>query len=208
MTTYGHKPGNELTERQRQVLQFITSFSDSSGYPPSQREIAAHLKVSGTLPVMKHLDALERKGYLKRENVNRGIALTTPNSRSTSLPIVGTVRAGQLSTAIEDIQGYFSVDQMAVRGADCFFLRISGDSMINAGILDGDLALVRPQSTAENRDIVVAMLDGEATVKWFYKEHDHIRLQPANPDMKPIIIYPEDGEVTIVGKVIGMYRQL
>jgi len=208
MTTYGPKSGNELTERQRQVLQFITSFSDSSGYPPSQREIAAHLKVSGTLPVMKHLDALERKGYINRENVNRGIALTTPNSRSTSLPIVGTVRAGQLSTAIEDIQGYFSVDQMAVKGADCFFLRISGDSMINAGILDGDLALVRPQSTAENRDIVVAMLDGEATVKWFHKEHDHIRLQPANPDMKPIIIYPEDGEVTIVGKVIGMYRQL
>ena len=208
MTTYGLKSKNELTQRQRQVLQFITSFSDSNGYPPSQREIAGHLKVSGTLPVMKHLNALERKGYIKRENVNRGIALTTPNSRSTSLPIVGTVRAGQLSTAIEDIQGYFSVDHMAVKGADCFFLRISGDSMINAGILDGDLALVRPQSAAENKDIVVAMLDGEATIKWFYKELDHIRLQPANPDMKPIIIYPEAGEVTIAGKVIGVFRQL
>lgn len=208
MTTYGSKSRNELTQRQRQVLQFITSFADSMGYPPSQREIAGHLKVSGTLPVMKHLDALERKGYLKRESVNRGIALTTPNSRSTSLPIVGTVRAGQLSTAIEDIQGYFSVDHMAVKGADCFFLKISGNSMINAFILDGDLALVRPQPTAENKDIVVAMFDGEATVKWFYKESDHIRLQPANPDMKPILIYPEDGEVTIVGKVIGVYRQL
>lgn len=208
MTTYGRKSGNELTERQRQVLQFITSFSDRNGYPPSQREIAGHLKVSGTLPVMKHLDALERKGYIRRENVNRGIVPTTPNSRSTSLPIVGTVRAGQLSTAIEDIQGYFSVDQMAVRGAGCFFLRVSGDSMITAGILDGDLALVRPQSVAENRDIVVAMLDGEATVKWFYKEQDHIRLQPGNPDMKPIIIHPEDGDVTIVGKVIGVYRHL
>lgn len=208
MTTYGSKSRNELTQRQRQVLQFITSFADSMGYPPSQREIAGHLKVSGTLPVMKHLDALERKGYLKRESVNRGISLTTPNSRSTSLPIVGTVRAGQLSTAIEDIQGYFSVDHMAVKGADCFFLKISGNSMINAFILDGDLALVRPQPTAENKDIVVAMFDGEATVKWFYKESDHIRLQPANPDMKPILIYPEDGEVTIVGKVIGVYRQL
>lgn len=208
MTTYGSKSRNELTQRQRQVLQFITSFADSMGYPPSQREIAGHLKVSGTLPVMKHLDALERKGYLKREGVNRGISLTTPNSRSTSLPIVGTVRAGQLSTAIEDIQGYFSVDHMAVKGADCFFLKISGNSMINAFILDGDLALVRPQPTAENKDIVVAMFDGEATVKWFYKESDHIRLQPANPDMKPILIYPEDGEVTIVGKVIGVYRQL
>jgi repressor LexA len=208
MTTCTPNRANELTQRQRQVLQFVTTFADSNGYPPSQREIAGHLQVSGTLPVMKHLAALERKGYIKRGNVNRGITLTTPHSRSTSLPIVGTVRAGQLSTAIEDIQGYFSVDQMVVKGADCFFLRISGNSMINAGILDGDLALVRPQTTAGKKDIVVAMLDGEATVKWFYKENDHIRLQPANPDMKPILIYPEDGDVTIIGKVIGVYRQL
>lgn len=208
MTTCRQKNQNELTQRQQQVLQFITSFTDSNGYPPSQREIAGQLNVSGTLPVMKHLDALERKGYLKREHVNRGITLKTAHSRPISLPIVGTVRAGQLSTAIEDIQGYFSVDQMAVKGADCFFLKVSGDSMINAGILDGDLALVRPQPTANNKDMVVAMVDGEATVKWFYKEHDHIRLQPANPDMNPILIHPEDGEVTIVGKVIGVYRSL
>ena len=208
MTTYGIKPPNELTQRQRQVLQFITSFTDSNGYPPSQREIAGHLNVSGTLPVMKHLGALERKGYIRRDNVNRGITLKTPHSRPVSLPIVGTVRAGLLSTAIEDIQGYFSVDQMAVKGADCFFLKVSGDSMINAGILDGDLALVRPQPTADNRDTVVAMVDGEATIKWFHKEQDHIRLQPANPSMKPILIYPEDGELTIIGKVIGVYRQL
>ena len=208
MTTYELQPLNELTQRQRQVLQFITSFADSNGYPPSQREIAGHLHVSGTLPVMKHLDALERKGYIKRENVSRGITLKVPNSRPISLPIVGTVRAGQLSTAIEDIQGYFSVDHMAVKGADCFFLKVRGDSMINAGILDGDLALVRPQQTANNKDTVVAMVDGDATLKWFYKEHDHIRLQPANPNMNPILIHPEDGEVTIVGKVIGIYRQL
>jgi repressor LexA len=208
MTTLGQNPQNGLTQRQRQVLQFITSFTDRNGYPPSQREIAGHLNVSGTLPVMKHLNALERKGYIKRDNVNRGITLKIPNCRPISLPIVGTVRAGQLSTAIEDIQGYFSVDQMAVKGADCFFLKVSGDSMIDAGILDGDLALVRPQLTADNKDIVVAMVDGEATVKWFYKEHDHIRLQPANPNMNPIRIYPEDGEVTIVGKVIGINRSL
>jgi len=208
MTTYGLKPQNELTQRQRQVLQFITSFADNNGYPPSQREIAGHLNVSGTLPVMKHLSALERKGFIKREHVNRGITLKVPNSRPVSLPIVGTVRAGQLSTAIEDIQGYFSVDQMAVKGADCFFLKVSGDSMINAGILDDDLVLVRPQPTANNKDTVVAMVDGEATVKWFYKEHDHIRLQPANSSMSPILIYPEDGEVTIVGKVIGVYRSM
>ncbi len=166
------------------------------------------MNVSGTLPVMKHLGALQRKGYIKRDNVNRGITLTIPTSRPTSLPIVGTVRAGQLSTAIEDVQGYFSVDQMAIKGSDCFFLKVSGDSMINAGILDGDLALVRPQPTAHDKDTVVAMVDGEATLKWFYKEHDHIRLQPANPNMDPILVYPEDGEVTIVGKVIGMYRSI
>ena len=208
MTTYHQQAIHELTPRQRQVLEFITSYTDCNGYPPSQREIAGHLHVSGTLPVMKHLDALERKGYIRRERVNRGISLTTPSSRPVSLPIAGTVRAGHLSTAIEDIQGYFSVDHLAVKGKDCFFLRVSGDSMINAGILNGDLALVRPQSTADNKDTVVAMLDGEATLKWFYKENDHIRLQPANQNMEPIIIKHGDGEVHIVGKVIGIYRQM
>ena len=208
MTTYDPQAGNKLTQRQNQVLQFITSFTGESGYPPSQREIARHLNVSGTLPVMKHLGALERKGYIKRDNVNRGITLKTPVTSSVSLPIVGTVRAGHLAPAIEDIQGYFSVDPMAVKGNDCFFLKVSGESMINAGIIDGDLALVRPQLTADNKDTVVAMVDGEVTLKWFYREQDHIRLQPANPNMGPIIIRPEDGEVSIVGKVIGVYRRL
>ena len=198
----------ELTARQQQVLNFITCHIDNNGYPPSQREIAAHLQVSGTLPVSKHLIALEKKGYIKRDAVNRGIALTTSLSRSSSLPIVGIVRAGHLSPAIEDIQGYFSVDQGAVKGRDCFFLRVSGDSMLGAGIFDGDLALVRPQPVDVNKDTVVAMVDGEATLKWFYKELDHIRLQPANPNMKAIIVRPGDGEVTIIGKVIGVYRRL
>ena len=208
MTTYGPQTGNMLTQRQKQVLQFITAYAGDNGYPPSQREIARHLNVSGTLPVMKHLSALERKGYLKREHVNRGITLKTVATPSVSLPIVGTVRAGHLAPAIEDIQGYFSVDPMAVKGSDCFFLRVSGESMINAGIFDGDLALVRPQPTADNRDTVVAMVDGEVTLKEFYREKDHIRLQPANPNMGPIIIRPEDGEVSIVGKVIGVFRRM
>ena len=208
MTTCGQQTGNELTQRQKQVLQFITSFTGDNGYPPSQREIAGHLNVSGTLPVMKHLSALERKGYIRRDRVNRGITLRMPVSPSVALPIVGTVRAGHLAPAIEDIQGYFSVDPMAVKGSDCFFLRVSGESMINAGIFDGDLALVQPQPTADNRDTVVAMIDGEVTLKWFHREKDHIRLQPANPNMAPIIIRPEDGEFSIVGKVIGVYRRL
>lgn len=198
----------EITPRQRQVLEFVTAYIDSNGYPPAQREIAAHLQISGTLPIGKHLTALEKKGYLKRDAVSRGIVLTAPLSRSVSLPIIGTVRAGQLSPAIEDIQGYFSVDQLAVKGSDCFFLRVSGDSMIGAGIFDGDLALVRPQAVAQNKDTVVAMVDGEATLKWFYKERNRIRLQPANPNMAAIIIRPGEGEVSIVGKVIGVYRRL
>ncbi len=208
MTTYGLHNSNELTSRQRQVLQFITTYTDDNGYPPSQREIAGHLHVSGTLPVMKHLGALERKGYIRREKVNRGIVLTTPKSRHVSLPIMGTVRAGQFSTAIEDIQGYFSVDQVAIKGEGCFFLKVSGESMINAGIIDGDLALVHPQADAANRDIVVAMSDGEATVKRFFREDGQIRLQPENANMEPIIIRAGDGELSIVGKVIGIYRQL
>lgn len=208
MTTYAGTSLKELTSRQREVLQFITSYADSMGYPPSQREIAGHLNVSGTLPVMKHLDALERKGYLTRESVNRGLRLAGSQSRHVSLPIAGTVKAGQLSTAIEDIQGYFSVDQMAVKGEGCFFLKISGDSMITAGIIDGDLALIRPQKTALDREIVVAMVDGEATVKRFFRESGQIRLQPENPTMEPIIVRPEDGDLCIVGRVIGIYRQL
>ncbi|MDD2900387.1 MAG: transcriptional repressor LexA [Desulfuromonadaceae bacterium] len=209
MTTSYLKTTNDLTLRQKQVLQFITSYTRDNGYPPSQRDIARHLNVSGTLPVIKHLDALERKGFIKRDHVNRGITLTMPaSSSSVSLPIVGTVRAGHLAPAIEDIQGFFSVDPVAVKGNDCFFLRVSGESMINAGILDGDLALVRPQPTADNKDTVVVMVDGEVTLKWFYREKDHIRLQPANPDMGPIIIRPGDGEVSVVGKVIGLYRRM
>lgn len=198
----------ELTGRQRQVLDFIASHIDGSGYPPTQREIARHLGVSGTLPVAKHLAALERKGCLRRDEGSRGIALAGFTGGTQSLPIVGTVRAGNLSPAIEDIQGYFAVDRNEIKGAGCFLLRVSGDSMITAGIFDGDLALVHPQPIAENRDTVVAMVDGEATLKWFYREHDCIRLQPANPNMKAIILRPGDGEVSIIGKVIGIYRRM
>jgi repressor LexA len=198
----------DLTDRQRQLLDIITSHIYSHGYPPSQRDMALHLGVSSPRAAAKHLEALEKKGYLRREAGHRGIRLTSAPGGSVSLPIAGTVRAGHLSTAIEDIQGYFAVDREAVKGNDCFILRVSGDSMISAGIFDGDLALVRPQPLSQNRDIVVAMVDGEATLKWFYKERDHIRLQPANPNMEPIIIRPGEGEVSIVGKVIGIYRRL
>lgn len=207
MDTIKRKRTTNPTARQQQVLDFITSYLDNNGYAPSQREIARHLGISGHLPAAKHLAALEKKGFLKLDGVNRGIALTSHAGSSVSLPIVGSVRAGHLSPAIEDIQGYFSVDQNVVKGKSCFFLKVKGESMIDAGVKDGDLVLIRQQQTAENRDMVVALVDGEATMKWFFKESDHIRLQPDNPDMEPIIV-SSDRQVDIVGQVIGLYRSL
>ncbi|ANA41843.1 LexA family transcriptional regulator (plasmid) [Geobacter anodireducens] len=197
-----------LTPRQQEVLTFIGDFLAANGYPPTIREIAAHLKVNGTLGVMKHLEALERKGYLRRESgSSRGVSLMGQAARSVSLPVVGVVRAGMLQPAIEDIEGYLAIDQAQIKGGK-FFLRVKGDSMVNAAILDGDLALIRPQPTAANNDIVVAMVDGEATLKAFYRERGQIRLQPRNPNMEPIVVREGEGEVTIVGKVVGIFRTL
>jgi repressor LexA len=199
----------EITPRQKKVLDFITGHLERHGYPPTLREIGGHLKVSGTLGVMKHLDALERKGFIRKTaGSSRGIALTGAATGAVALPIVGTVRAGAFNLAIEEIEGHFTIDRDHVPAADAFFLRVRGDSMIRAAILDGDLALVRPQATAHNRDIVVAMVGDEATLKRFYRKRDHIRLQPENPAMEPIIIRKGEEEVRIVGKVVGIYREL
>jgi len=195
------------TARQQQVLDFIQSHVDNDGYPPTIREICAHLGVSGTVSAMRHLDALEKKGYIKRDSGSRGIAITSPTSLSASLQIVGTVRAGDLSPAVEDITGYLSVDRILLHGGK-FFLRVQGDSMINASICGGDLVLVRPQASADNREIVVAMVDGEATLKRFFRENGTIRLQPENPKMAAIVIPEGSGDVTIIGKVVGLYRDL
>lgn len=198
----------KLTPRQEMVLAFISSHLASHGYPPTLREICGHLGINGTLGAMKHLDALEQKGYIARNaGSSRGITLVGAVA-ATSLPIVGTVRAGALHPAIEDIEGYFAVDRDMLKGADCFFLRVRGDSMIEAGIRSGDLALVRPQATADNGDIVVARVNDEATLKRFFREKDRIRLQPENSAMEPIIIQAKAGEVNIIGKVTGIFRSL
>ena len=196
-----------LTIRQQQVLDYIQSHIDNEGYPPTIREICSHLGVSGTVSAMRHLEALEKKGYIKRDSSSRGIAVTTPTTDSASLPIAGTVRAGALSPAIEDITGYISVDRAFLHGGK-FFLRVKGESMINAWICDKDLVLVRPQPVADNQDIVVAMVEGETTLKRFFRENGIIRLQPENPDMAAIIIPEGSGDVTIIGKVVGVFRDL
>ena len=173
-----------LTKRQQQVLDFVTRCIDTLGAPPTLREISAHIGTRGTVTTLHHLQAIEKKGYLRRrEGSSRGIVLTGKAGKSevlVSIPIVGTVSAGLPQPAVESIEGYCAISTEWVKGDGCFFLKVRGDSMIDVHIMDGDLALIRPQPTAENGEIVVALIDGAATLKRFYHEGDHIRLQPEN----------------------------
>jgi len=197
---------SKLPPRQQQVYNFICDYLDSHGYAPTLKEIAAHLKISGNLGVLRHLEALEKKGYLQRSGgKSRGIVLS---GRPTAqlLPIIGSVAAGPLSEALEYADGHFSVDSSLVQSADSFLLRVRGDSMIEAQIADGDLALIRPQAVAENGDIVVVRLAGEATLKRFFREDGHIRLQPENSRLEPIILSAADGHVAVIGKVTAIIR--
>lgn len=198
---------DDLSPRQRDVLSFIRDYIRDHSYPPSLREIAAGLGIAGNGAVLAHLAALERKGFLRRDpGSSRGMTLLDSPPDVVRVPIVGTVRAGEPTLAVEDIEGYLPMDRLSLAGGE-FFLRVRGDSMINDAIVEGDLALVRPQQTAENGDLVVAMTEGEATLKRFYREGDHVRLQPRNPNMAPIII-PRGGDLVIVGKVVRIIREL
>lgn len=199
---------SELTPRQQQVLAFVGTYLDRHGYPPTLREIALHLGIRGTLGVSKHLAALQRKGHLQRDpGSSRALTVTGRAVAAPLLPIVGTVRAGTPQPAQEEIEGYCAVDPNHRHGA-AFYLRVKGDSMIAAGIHDGDLALIRPQPSAENGAIVVALIDGEATLKRLFREAGTIRLQPENPALAPIIVPPGASEVLLVGQVVGLFRPL
>jgi repressor LexA len=199
-----------LTDRQQQVYAFLTAYLDANGYPPTLQEIARHLHVSGNLGVLRHLKALERAGLITRSpGSSRSIVLVDRRaSESVLLPLVGTVRAGSPQLAMEEVAGSFAVDRSLVKGENSFLLRVKGDSMIEAHIVDGDLAVVRPQAAAENGEIVVALVDGEATLKRFFLEGRRIRLQPANARLEPIIVPAGTRDVTIIGKVTGLYRNL
>jgi len=154
---------------------------------------------------MRHLEALERKGYVNRRDGSRGIALVG-RSGSVAVPIVGTVRAGVPELATEDILGFCQIDTNWLKGRDNFILKVKGSSMIEAGIYDGDYAIIRPQQTAENGEIVVALIDGEATLKRFYREQDYIRFQPENTTMSPIIVRAGEAETMIAGRLIKTVR--
>ena len=202
--------GNELTARQKELFDFLKEFFLEKGFPPTLREMASHFGLKGPRGPQKTLNILERKGYIRKiPGESRAIEiLGFSSSNIISIPIVGRVRAGDPILAIENIEGYFNLDRSFASSKDVFLLRVQGDSMIDAHIQDGDFALVKPQSNAENGEIVVALIEDEATIKRIFTERDLIRLEPANPDMEPIVVKKGEKNITIVGKVIGIFRKL
>ncbi|CAN2251416.1 transcriptional repressor LexA [Bacillus vallismortis] len=200
----------KLSKRQLDILSFIKAEVKSKGYPPSVREIGEAVGLASSSTVHGHLARLETKGLIRRDPTKpRAIEILDeevdiPQSQVVNVPVIGKVTAGSPITAVENIEEYFPLpDRMVPPDEHVFMLEIMGDSMIDAGILDRDYVIVKQQNTANNGEIVVAMTeDDEATVKRFYKEDTHIRLQPENPTMAPIILQ----NVSILGKVIGVFR--
>lgn len=196
--------------KQLEILRYIYETVEDRGFPPTVREICAAVNLSSTSTVHGHLSRLERKGLLIKDATKpRALEITAEGKRAlgikpSEIPVVGVVTAGQPILAVEDVEDYFPLPPDLVNDAgDLFMLKVHGESMINAGILNGDNVIVRKQSSAINGEIVVAMTEeNEATVKRFYKEKDHYRLQPENDTMAPIIL----DQVQILGKVVGLYR--
>ena len=201
----------EITSRQRQILHFILQHIEARGYPPTVREIGVAVNLSSSSTVHAHLRSLEQSGLIKRDAVlTRAIRLLpgmisrAKPPRIVSVPIMGRVAAGKPTLATEDFEEMFPLPHDFLGGTDGFMLRVRGDSMIEDGIRDGDLVIVRRQDTAENGDPIVALLENEATVKRFYRENGRIRLQPANSAMEPIFV----DDVKILGKVVGLVRRM
>ncbi|WP_438432897.1 transcriptional repressor LexA [Gorillibacterium sp. sgz500922] len=204
----------KLSGRQQAILEFIASEVKAKGYPPSVREIGEAVGLASSSTVHGHLDRLEKKGMIRRDPTKpRAIELLGTNDDSVSqfsfsvarVPLIGKVTAGVPITATENIEDYFPLPEHYVGDHTVFMLTVQGDSMIDAGIHDGDYVIVRQQHTANNGDIVVAMTEeDEATVKTFYKEKDYFRLQPQNPTMQPILLKT----VSILGKVVGVFRDI
>jgi repressor LexA len=204
----------KISKRQQDILEFIKGEVKKKGYPPSVREIGEAVGLASSSTVHGHLARLESKGLIRRDPTKpRAIEILEvdqtvhiPRNNVINVPVVGKVTAGIPITAIENVEEYFPLpERLAPADEQVFMLEIMGESMIDAGILDGDFVIVKQQQTANNGDIVVAMTeDDEATCKRFFKEKDFIRLQPENPTMEPIILR----NVSILGKVIGVYRQI
>ena len=202
--TYGR-----ISKKQQEILDYMKNEILNRGFPPSVREICEAVNLKSTSSVHSHLEALEKNGYIRRDATKpRAIEIIDDNfnlvrREVVNVPLVGTVAAGQPILAVENIDAYFPIPAEYMPNAQSFMLTVKGDSMINAGIFDGDQVLVKQQSTAENGDMVVALIDDSATVKTFYKENGYYRLQPENDNMEPIII---TGNLKILGKVFGVFR--
>lgn len=193
--------------KQEEILEFIKKQLIDKGYPPSVREICSAVGLRSTSTVHGHLERLEKKGYIRRDPTKpRAIEVMDSVSRKEmiNIPVIGTVTAGQPILAVENIEDTFSIPIDYVKSdKELFMLSILGESMIEAGILNGDKVIIEKTNVAENGDIVVALIDNEATIKRFFKEKDHIRLQPENKTMQPIIV----PDCNIIGKIVGLYRE-
>ena len=199
----------KITPKQQEILDFIKQEIISRGYPPAVREICEAVSLKSTSSVHSHLETLEKNGYIRRDPTKpRAIEIVDDQFNLTrretvNVPIIGTVAAGQPILTAENIENYFPIPSEYMPNRQSFMLRVKGTSMINIGINDGDLVLVQQQKDAENGDIVVALLDDSATVKTFYREKGHVRLQPENDSMDPIIV---EDQLEILGKVFGVFR--
>lgn len=205
----------DLSDRQRAIVNFIRRYLGRHGYPPTVREIGEAVGLASPASVHNQLATLEKKGYLRRGISKRralelvetvsGSSRSSQETPSRRVPLVGRVAAGEPLLAEENIEEYMSTPEFMPWDEDCFALRVRGTSMIGAGILDGDVVIVRRQDGADNGDIVVALLDEEeATLKRFFKEDGHIRLQPENPALQPMLVR----DATVVGRVVGVMRRL
>jgi len=197
----------ELTRRQRKVLEFLTSYTKKYGYPPTIREIGEHFGFFWTA-ARGFLQSIERKGFIKiNPSKSRGIEIIGLNpAEGLKVPLVGKIRAGKPILATEDIEAHILIDKSLFPAENSFTLKVTGDSMIEAGILDGDFVVVKPQKVIENGEIGVALIEDEATVKRIFKGKEKITLRPENKNMKPGKYNPD--EITIIGKVIGVIRKI
>lgn len=200
----------KITAKQQQILDYIKEEILKRGYPPAVREICEAVNLKSTSSVHSHLETLEKNGFIRRDPTKpRAIEIVDDNfqqvrTEMVSIPVIGRVAAGEPIFADQNIESYFPVPANMVPNGDSFILNVKGDSMINAGIFSGDQIFVHACDTAKNGDMVVALIDDSATVKTFYKEQDHIRLQPENDTMDPIIV----NDCKILGKVFGVFRMV
>ena len=199
----------KITQKQSEILEYIKKEILSKGYPPTVRDICTAVELKSTSSVHAHLETLEKNGYIRRDPTKpRAIEIIDENFNLTrrelvNVPMIGRVAAGEPILATQNIENYFPIPAEFMPKGEVFMLEIKGDSMINAGILNGDWIVVEKKDTARNGEIVVALVDDSATVKTFYKENGHIRLQPENDNLDPIIV----PDCKILGKVVSLYRQ-